>query len=96
MTSRYVGEEPTSQVTGLYNQIMAEELPKANIRGVVVLRLEQGGAAVSASTVRKHIHDGRMEEIRPFIPESTWNYFSSPQAEPVIRAIRDSAQVIHY
>ena len=29
ITARYVGEEPTSQVTGLYNQIMCEQLPKA-------------------------------------------------------------------
>ena len=96
VTARYVGEEPTSQVTGLYNRVMAEELPKAGIQCVVIPRLEQGGAAVSASSVRKLIHDERLEEIRPFIPESTWNYFSSPQAEPVIRAIRGSAQVIHY
>ena len=27
ITARYVGEEPTSQVTGLYNQIMKEQLP---------------------------------------------------------------------
>ena len=31
ITARYVGEEPTSQVTGLYNQIMCEQLPKAGI-----------------------------------------------------------------
>ena len=96
VTSRYVGEEPTSQVTGLYNRVMSEELPKSGIRCVVVPRLEQGGAAVSASTVRGLIHDGRLEDIRPLVPESTWSYFNSPQAEPVIRAIRGSAQVIHY
>mgnify|MGYP002226329813 CR=1 FL=1 len=28
VTARYVGEEPTSQVTGLYNQIMKEQLPR--------------------------------------------------------------------
>ena len=31
ITARYVGEEPTSQVTGLYNEIMREQLPKAGI-----------------------------------------------------------------
>ena len=96
VTSRYVGEEPTSQVTGLYNRVMSEELPKSGVRCVVVPRLEQGGAAVSASTVRGLIHDGRLEDIRPLVPESTWSYFNSPQAEPVIRTIRGSAQVIHY
>ena len=96
VTVRYVGEEPTSQVTGLYNRVMTEELPKAGIQCVVVPRLERDGTAVSASTVRGLIHDGRPEDIRPLVPESTWNYFSSPQAEPVIRAIRESGQVVHY
>ena len=96
VTVRYVGEEPTSQVTGLYNRVMTEELPKAGIQCVVVPRLEQDGSAVSASTVRKLIHDGRLEDVRPLVPESTWSYFNSPQAGPVIRAIRESGQVIHY
>lgn len=96
VTARYVGEEPASQVTGLYNRVMTQELPKAGIRCVVVPRLERVGAAVSASTVRKLIHDGRLEEIRPLTPESTWNYFSSPESAPVIQAIRESGQVVHY
>lgn len=41
ITARYVGEEPTSQVTGLYNQIMCEQLPKAGIECVVVPRKKQ-------------------------------------------------------
>ena len=40
ITARYVGEEPASQVTGLYNQIMCEQLPKAGIECVVVPRKE--------------------------------------------------------
>lgn len=96
VTVRYVGEEPASQVTGLYNQVMAQELPEAGIRCITVPRLEQSGAAVSASTVRRLIHDGQLEEIRPLVPECTWNYFNSIQAAPVIQAIRESGQVVHY
>ena len=95
-TARYVGEEPTSQVTGLYNRVMAEELPKMGIDCVIVPRKELGDSAISASTVRKYIHDGHMENIRPLVPESTWAFFQSPEAEPVIRAIRGSGDVVHY
>lgn len=96
VTARYVGQEPTSQVTGLYNQVMETELPKMGISCVVAPRLETGGTAVSASTVRKLIHEGRPEDIRPLVPESTWRYFASPEAEPVIWAIRASGEVVHY
>ncbi len=96
VTARFVGEEPSSLVTGLYNRVMEQELPRQGIACVVVPRKELGGAAISASTVRQLIHDGRLEEIRPLVPESTWAYFSSPEAESVRRAIRESGRVAHY
>ena len=94
--ARYVGEEPSSLVTGLYNQVMAQELPAAGIRCVIVPRRERDGAAISASTVRQCVHDGRLANIRDLVPDSTWNYFNSPEAAPVIEAIRKSGSVIHY
>lgn len=95
-TARVVGEEPNSVVTGIYNQVMAESLPAAGIRCEIVPRLERDGAPVSASTVRRCIHDGRIEEIRALTPESTWRYFCSPEAAPVIEAIRACSDVVHY
>jgi len=93
---RYVGEEPRSVVTGLYNQIMAQELPKSGLQCVEVPRLQAEGRTISASAVRQAIHDGRLEEVRNQLPQITWEFFHSPQAQPVIDAIRSSAEVIHY
>ena len=96
VTARVVGEEPSSVVTGIYNQVMAESLPEAGIRCEIVPRLERDGAPVSASTVRRRIHDGRIEDIRELVPESTWNYFRSPEAAPVVEAIKACGDVVHY
>ncbi len=96
ITQRYVGEEPYSLVTGLYNQIMSKRLPQAGIRCVVIPRKTSGAQAVSASAVRRAIHDGRLEEIRDLVPQSTWDFFHSQEAAPVIAAIRASGQVTHY
>ena len=63
---------------------------------VIVPRKELGGGAISASTVREYIHDGQIESIRPLVPESTWAFFRSPEAEPVIQTIRASGDVVHY
>ena len=49
---RYVGEEPNSQVTGIYNKIMAKKLPENEISCTIVPRKEANGAVISASTVR--------------------------------------------
>ena len=94
--ARYVGEEPNSFVTGVYNRVMAEQLPAVGIRCEIIPRREMDGAAISASTVRQAIHDDRLEEIRGLVPDATWNYFHSPEAVPVVEAIRRSDSVIHY
>lgn len=96
ITRRYVGEERASHVTALYNEIMARRLPELGVECEVVPRLERDGQPISASTVRKAIHDGRLEDIRPLVPESTWNFFNSPEAGPVIETIRREKNVIHY
>ena len=62
----------------------------------VIPRLEQNGQPVSASAVRQAIHDGRLEDIRPLVPETTWNYFISSEADEVIAAIQKEQDVIHY
>ncbi len=93
---RYVGEERSSRVTALYNQEMIRRLPSLGIQCRVIPRLEYGGQPVSASTVRSLIHDGHLQEIRPLVPKTTWDYFTSLEARPVIDAIRACEDVVHY
>ena len=96
VTARFVGEEPTSQVTGLYNQIMAEELPKAGIACRIIPRKAVGDQIISASTVRKALQEGDMDTFRRLVPETTAAWFESPEAAPVLARIRSAAEVVHY
>ena len=96
ISARCVGEEPSSLVTGIYNDVLAKCLPEAGIACVVIPRLELNGMAVSASTVRQLIHDGRLADIRPLVPQCTWDYFSSPEAQPVIARMIGENEVKHY
>ena len=96
ITARYVGEEPTSQVTGLYNQIMCEQLPKAGIECVVVPRKEANGKAISASTVRQCLQSGDWDTLEMLLPKTSLDYFRSPEAEPVLARIRNAGNVVHY
>lgn len=93
---RYVGEEPTSLVTGIYNQIMSEKLPENGIECVIVPRKTDGEKAISASTVRQAIKDNDMDTLRKLVPESTLRYFESEDAKDVIARIRNEENVIHY
>lgn len=96
VTVRYVGEEPNSQVTGIYNSIMEQPLPKYGITCRVIPRKASEGKAISASTVRKALQAGDWETLKTLVPQTTLDYFTSPQAEPVLEVIRKADNVVHY
>ena len=96
VTERFVGEEPFSLVTSLYNRVMAEQLPKAGIACRVVPRLERDGVPVSASAARTALQQGDMETFRSLVPETTAKWFASPEAQPVSERIRKAGDVRHY
>ena len=96
ITARYVGEEPTSQVTGLYNKIMCEQLPESGIDCIVIPRKEANGKAISASTVRQCLQTGDWATLETLVPQTTLDYFQSPEAAPVLTRIRNAGNVVHY
>ena len=96
ITRRYVGEEPNSLVTGIYNEIMQKKLPEKGIECIIIPRLQSEGKAISASTVRQAIKAGNWEALKELVPKTTLDYFMSPQAEAVIARIRGEENVVHY
>lgn len=93
---RYVGEEPTSQVTGIYNQIMQKKLPENGIECIVIPRKEFAETAISASTVRQAIKNNDFESLKSLVPKTTLDYFLSTEARPTIEKIQNEKNVIHY
>ena len=86
---RYVGEEPTSQVTGLYNKIMHNKLPQAGIDCIVIPRKEANGTAISASTVRQALQDDDIDVLKNMVPETTLRFFQSEEALPIIQKLKN-------
>ena len=97
---RYVGEEPTSLVTGIYNKLMEKKLPENGIDCIVVKRKEnsEGTGIISASEVRKKIKEGNIESIKNMVPDSTYNFFMSEEGKNVINKIKklDDNDIKHY
>lgn len=93
---RYVGEEPYSQVTGLYNQIMKSQLPDHGINCIEIPRLKLHGKPVSASDVRLSIKNGDDSMLKTLVPESTYQYFASPEAALIREKIQSAKNVVHY
>ncbi len=93
---RFVGTEPFSTVTAIYNQVLKQELADSPVELIELERMTYDSVAISASKVRKLICDDRIEEIKPLLPQATYDYFMSPEAADVIRKIKSSSDVIHY
>ena len=96
VTRRYVGEEPLSQVTRLYNEAMMRELPGLGIECVVIPRREHGGQPISASRVRSLIRDGDLEAVRSLVPPSTFDYLMSDAGRKTMELIRSADSVLKF
>jgi [citrate (pro-3S)-lyase] ligase len=88
ITLRFAGEEPLSQITQVYNQGMSEILPTFGVQTEIIKRLEISGKPISASRVRENIYTGNMERNKELLPETSFDFLVSAEAEPIIRAIR--------
>ncbi len=93
---RYVGEEKFSHVTALYNEVMLAKLPELGIECIEVPRLVSNETIISASTVRQAIHDGHLEDIKDFLPATTYAFFAGEEGKTVCATIRAEENVIHY
>lgn len=96
INSRYVGEEPNSEVTSIYNQVMATKLPENGIECHIIPRKEVDGSVISASTVRNALKENQMELLKTLVPKTTLEYFQSEEAQPIIEKIRNAKNVIHH
>lgn len=85
-TVRFVGTEPTDQLTRRYNQLMHEVL--TDVREIS--RLEKEGNAVSASRVRKAMEQGDMSTIRQLVPPTTLPYIIAHLATQALQAELDT------
>ena len=72
---RFVGSEPLSGVTSVYNGVMFETLPPAGVDVVEVERRKTpSGEFISATTVREMLASGRVDGIHDYLPDSSIKY----------------------
>jgi len=90
ITKRYIGTEPYCPVTKEYNEAMKEKLSKWGIEVIEIERKSIGEDIISASKVRELIKLGKIEETKKYLPQSTYNFIKSKEAEDIIEKIRNS------
>ncbi|MFT8390552.1 MAG: [citrate (pro-3S)-lyase] ligase [Sporolactobacillus sp.] len=74
ISRRYVGEEPFSRKTAIYNHFMHQILPDFGVGVREIPRKAENGMAISASHVRELLKNNEMETVRSLVPPTTFNY----------------------
>ena len=74
ITRRFVGSEPLSPMTNLYNKALRENLPGRGIEVTEFPRLEMSGIPVSASAVRALLGKNQPIALRTLVPQTTFDY----------------------
>lgn len=85
---RFVGTEPTDELTRRYNELMMESLGKDHV--VQIPRLENGGVAVSASRVRRAMESNSLKEAAQLVPPTTLPYIIAHLATQALQAELDT------
>lgn len=74
LTKRYLGSEPRSRTTSIYNATLQRELPPEIEVKVINRLLTDEGKVITATEVREAIRDRQIKKIRSFVPNTTYQY----------------------
>lgn len=71
---RYLGEEPLSYATNIYNNVLQKVLNEKNINWRIIKRYQINDTIISASLVRELLLKNDFESIKKLVPPSTYEY----------------------
>ena len=77
ITHRFVGTEPLSAMTDLYNAALLEHLPQKGVEVQLIPRKETGGEPISATRVRSLLGTNQPDLLRTLVPETTLEYLKT-------------------
>ncbi len=82
ITVRFAGEEPIDMITKSYNDNMRRILPQYSIEFVEIPRLQVSNeGVVSASKVRRFLEEAKYEELKKYVPPTTYEYLMENYAD---------------
>lgn len=96
ISRRFVGEEPQSQVTALYSEVMQAKLSENGIEVVVMPRVDFEGQVISASTVREGLKQENWPLVEQMLPATSVDFFRSSEGQTIIQSLKDASCVSHH
>ncbi len=78
---RFIGTEPLSRTTSIYNQVLQRQLPPEVEVDEIERQTTDGNYPITATAVRRDLKDNELEEIKKLVPLSTFDFIKANQAE---------------
>lgn len=92
INSRFVGTEDYCLTTAAYNRAMQAVLPEFNISLTILNRHKNANAdIISASKVRAALKENDWDRIKTYVPETTYAFLKSPEAEPILLKLKEGS-----
>ncbi|MFC6163207.1 [citrate (pro-3S)-lyase] ligase [Lactiplantibacillus dongliensis] len=92
ITSRYVGSEPLSRTTSIYNDVLKAELPPVITLTVVDRKQTDDGNWITATQVRQLIATHQIEKLAGLVPPTTLAFIEQHQ-EALLDRIRAGVRI---
>ena len=87
ITKRFVGSEPYSKTTAIYNQSLQKVLPP-EVAVEILDRKEIGQDIISATKVRQAISDSDLKRVEKYVPKTTYDFIKN-NLSTLLRRIND-------
>lgn len=87
---RFAGSEPVDRLTGRYNFLMSELLPKKGIQFVEIQRLEVEKTAISASVLRNCLDSGDTENALKLVYRTSIPYLAADLVQQALQKELDT------
>jgi [citrate (pro-3S)-lyase] ligase len=85
IVARYVGEEPLSPMTNMYNVVMHDRLG-SHLQ--IIKRIHYNNNVISASTVRHHLKHHDIDSIEPLVPKATLKFLRTKKGRDCIANLK--------
>lgn len=91
INKRYVGSEPFSVSTNIYNEALKEVFAdKINL--IIVERIGNEHEIISATKVRNFLAKGQLEIVKDYVPMSTYEFLQTEKGTEIIESLKVEKQ----
>ncbi len=97
LNRRYVGEEPLSATTAIYNQTLKEKLQTETFDLIIVPRLKADGEVISATTVRKILAEEGLDvksvnKLEKLLPHPVVDFLLTKRGAEFIKKLQQNSK----